>query len=96
MVTANTARCVMIEDIDDLVAAAFVAREWHGGQFTALYKLGCGEWHELQSQDIHDALSELSKCDASTALDPHHGVTDLGVALDGLRLWCDRHPLIDS
>jgi len=39
-----------------LVEAAFVARDWHGGQFTGLYRLSCGS---LDYDTVRDAGNEL-------------------------------------
>lgn len=40
----------------DLVAAAFVARDWHSGQFSALYRLSCADF---SFETLQGAESEL-------------------------------------
>ena len=37
---------------EELVAAAFLARDYYAGQFSGLYKLQCGVWDALTLQDI--------------------------------------------
>ena len=43
---------------DSIVAAAFVARDWHGGQWSALYRLQCGNF---DYETIQDAAAELAR-----------------------------------
>tara|TARA_R110000868_G_C10890698_1_gene763574 strand:+ start:91 stop:360 length:270 start_codon:yes stop_codon:yes gene_type:complete len=44
---------------EELVSAAFLAREYYAGQFSGLYKLQCGEWDALTLQDYRDACCEF-------------------------------------
>lgn len=42
----------------NLVYAGFVARDWHGGQWSALYSLGCGNF---DYETVCDASRELAR-----------------------------------
>ena len=44
---------------EELVAAAFLARDYYAGQFSGLYKLQCGVWDALTLQDYRDACCEF-------------------------------------
>jgi hypothetical protein len=43
----------------ELVSAAFLARDYHSGQFSGLYRLSCGDWEALTLDDYRDACSEF-------------------------------------
>ena len=44
---------------DELVSAAFLARDYHGGMGSGLYRLSCGEWGALTLDDYRDACCEF-------------------------------------
>lgn len=45
-----------------IAEARELASLWHGGQWSALYKISCNETHEkLARQDIEDAIGEVNK-----------------------------------
>lgn len=62
---------------------AYVARDWHGGQWSDLYALGCGDF---RPSTIVGALAELESVTDS----PHAAVDDTTAsALEDLRMWAD-------
>lgn len=74
-----------------LASAAFEARYWHGGQFSASYALSCGVWDHLEVARVHEALAELE-----IALGPLEDAElrdDLKGAVEELRLWCAANPI---
>lgn len=42
-----------------IVEAAFLARDWHGGQASGLYALSCGQWEHLTAADYARAAQEF-------------------------------------
>jgi hypothetical protein len=44
---------------DELIDAALEARHCHGGQFSPLYKLSCGQWDYLTDSDLINAAREF-------------------------------------
>ena len=47
----------------DLAIAAFVAAEWHGGQWSALYRLSCGDYsHDTIGDAARELRAALGKC----------------------------------
>lgn len=51
----------------DLVAAAFVAQSWHGGQFSALYKLTCGDFsYETLRESERELVRALQRANVSS------------------------------
>ncbi len=68
------------------MGCAFVAREWHGGQWSALYALGCGDFSPETVDGAHDELGRALKNDPgefATAED-WSAYEDLGRWVDGL------------
>ena len=85
----------MIERTDALYDAAVLAHSWHGGQWTALYALGCGQWQHLTVGHIHDALAEYKVCLAHEQASPQEPeyAPELELIIYGLEQWCAEHPL---
>lgn len=56
------------EDIEDwasgdgLYDAMEMARDWHSGQWSDLYKLLCGSWEEWDGDDVSGMASEAASC----------------------------------
>lgn len=44
---------------DEVVEAAFLAQQWHGGQASALYRLSGGAWEHLDAEDYLEAAQEF-------------------------------------
>ena len=47
------------EPSQGVIEAAFLARDWHGGQASALYALSCGQWDHLTKDNYLDAAEEF-------------------------------------
>lgn len=68
----------------DLVACAFVAADWHGGQWSTLYRLSCGEDYSYNT--VVQAYSELALAlaHAPTIADDDESYDDARSALETL------------
>lgn len=40
--------------------AAFICRDYHGGQWSACYAIQCGSWEHLTADDLRRAADELA------------------------------------
>ena len=61
---------------DAIVSAAFVARDWHGGQWSYLYRLQCGDF---SYDTVSGAASELAR-----AIEKHPVTNDETYDADGM------------
>lgn len=75
----------------NIVTAAFIAQVWHGGQWTALYSLGCGSFDYATIERAHAEGCKLlatfdGDMDDPAVNDAYYGllgmVEDLASALD--------------
>lgn len=79
---------------DDLYHGRDVASEFHSGQFSALYALGCARWEYLKIATVHRALRELRE-----DFDRYQGnwlvLTRYNCqqAIERLAAWCERNPI---
>jgi len=60
---------------DEVVRAAFIARDWHGGLSSPLYALSSGVWSELGPDDYEAAADELEEALDKVPDDPGDWVT---------------------
>lgn len=84
----------MVKPTDGLIAAAFVARDWHGGQASGLYALSCGQWQHLTRDDVAAALREFERCEPTDYFCEE--AAELDGAIDDLKLWLAANPPEDD
>lgn len=83
----------MITPSYDLARAAFIAQDWHGGQASALYRLGCAQWAHLTRDDIAEALAEFEDCRDHDYIEiTDEEAAELDDAIDALRRWLAANP----
>ena len=72
-----------------IIEAAFLARDWHGGQASGLYALSCGQWEHLTAADYARAAQEFEHIlvwllEKGEANDDYDNMHDAVRALKGL------------
>lgn len=67
----------------NLIAAAFVCRDWYDGQASGCYAVQCGQWEHLTAGELERAAYELQR-HGETCADDYCDCSDLPDAIDAL------------
>jgi len=69
--------------------ARHLASEYHGGQWSDLYKLSCGKWDAWERSDVEGMILEFEKCKEFASAEDESNIDE---ALDCLLSALEFYP----